>query len=134
VYTCWDLQPFAKDCRYSGHLFRWDEERRFHIRCELDAAFFHLYLGSPEEWRRKGSPELLRAFPTPRDAVSYILETFPIVRQKDEARYGEYRTKRTILEIYDAMQEAISRPSRYQSRLTPPPRDASLAHEARATR
>ena len=23
--------------------FRWDEARRFLLRCELDAAFFHLY-------------------------------------------------------------------------------------------
>ena len=32
------------------------------------------------------------------------METFPIVKRKDETRYGEYRTKRVILEIYDAMQ------------------------------
>jgi hypothetical protein len=24
--------------------FRWDEDRRFLLRAELDAAFFHLYL------------------------------------------------------------------------------------------
>ncbi len=33
-------------------------------------------------------------------------DQFPIVRRKDEERFGEYRTKRVILEIYDAMQEA----------------------------
>jgi hypothetical protein len=33
--------------------------------------------------------------------------TFPIVKRKDEAAHGEYRTKRVILEIYDAMQQAI---------------------------
>lgn len=43
---------------------------------------------------------------TPRDAVAYILDQFPIVRRKDEERFGEYRTKRVILEMYDAMQEA----------------------------
>ena len=35
------------------------------------------------------------------------METFPIVRRKDEERFGEYRTKRVILEIYDEMAEAI---------------------------
>lgn len=34
------------------------------------------------------------------------METFPIVKRKDEAKYGEYRTKRVILKIYDAMQRA----------------------------
>ena len=44
IYTAWDLQPFAQDCGWSGPPFRWDEDRRFLLRCELDAAFFHLYL------------------------------------------------------------------------------------------
>ncbi|MDA4088087.1 hypothetical protein MHAS_02732 [Mycolicibacterium hassiacum DSM 44199] len=34
------------------------------------------------------------------------METFPIVKRKDIAAHGEYRTKRLILEIYDAMAEA----------------------------
>jgi hypothetical protein len=65
---------------------------------------------------------LLAAFPTPRDAVSYIMDTFPIVRRKDEEKYnGDYRTKRVILEIYDAMQQATQTGQPYQTRLTPPP-------------
>jgi hypothetical protein len=43
TYTAWDLEPFAKDLGYTGPPFRWDESRRFLLRCELDAAFFHLY-------------------------------------------------------------------------------------------
>ena len=31
---------------------------------------------------------------------------FPIVRKNDEKAYGEYRTKRLILELYDEMTEA----------------------------
>lgn len=42
TYTAWDLEPFSRDCGYEGPPFRWDEERRFWLRCELDAAFFHL--------------------------------------------------------------------------------------------
>ena len=104
----------------TGPPFRWDEERRFLLRCELDAAYFHLYLGSPSEWGTD-SPELREMFPTPRDAVDYIMETFPIVKRKDEKQHGEYRTKRVILEIYDAMQKAIDTGQPYQTLLDPPP-------------
>jgi hypothetical protein len=102
TYTAWDLAPFAKDCGYDGPPFRWDEERRFLLRCELDAAYFHLY-------------------GIARDDVDYVMETFPIVKRKDEAQHGEYRTKRIILEMYDAMQGAIDTGEPYQSRLDPPP-------------
>ena len=40
-----------------------------------------------------------------RDDVDYIMETFPIVKRKDEAAHGEFRTKRLILEAYDQMEE-----------------------------
>jgi hypothetical protein len=66
--------------------------------------------------------ELKNHFPTPRDAVAHIMDTFPIVRRKDEEKYGgDYRTKRLILEFYDAMQEAIRTGKQYQTRLDPPP-------------
>lgn len=132
TYTAWDLEAFAVDCGYSGPPFRWDEARRFLLRCELDAAYFHLYLGSPSEWGAD-SPQLREMFPTPRDAVAYIMETFPIVRRKDIARTqiknesgefiqkGRYITKDTILEIYDEMRRAIDTGHPYQTRLDPPP-------------
>ncbi len=135
-FSSWDLELFAQDSGWDGPPFRWDDERRFLIRCELDAAFFHLYLSGDKngDWRpaRKadGCPydetpeqleELKRHFPTPRDTVNYIMDTFPIVRRKDEEAHGEYRTKRVILEIYDAMQEAIRTGQPYETRLDPPP-------------
>jgi hypothetical protein len=95
VYTAWDMQPFARDLGYDGPPFPWDEERRFELRCELDAAFFHLY-------------------GIERDDVDYIMETFPIVKRKDEAKWGEYRTKRVILEIYDAMAQAMETGAAYR--------------------
>jgi len=113
TYTAWDLESFAKDCGYDGPPFRWDEERRFLLRCELDAAYFHLY-------------------GIERDDVDYIMDTFPIVKRKDEAAHGEYRTKRVILEIYDAMAEATRTGVPYQTRLDPPPADPRVAHAARA--
>ena len=42
-----------------------------------------------------------------RDAVAYIMDTFSIVKRKEEGKLGEYRTKRVILEIYDEMAEAM---------------------------
>jgi hypothetical protein len=33
-----------------------------------------------------------------REELAYILDIFPIVRRKDEEMYGEYQTKRMILE------------------------------------
>ena len=138
AYTDWNLQPFAQDCGWDGPPFRWDEERRVRLRAELDAAFFHLHLPSTREggWKQvrkaEGANEdettvqlasVREHFPAPRDAVDYIMETFPIVRRKDERKYGEYRTKRVILEVYDAMQEAKSRGQPYRSDLEPPPAD-----------
>ena len=132
TYTAWDLEPFAQDCGWSGPPFRWDEERRFLLRCELDAAFFHLYLPAEAngDWRPadgETAADLARlkaSFPTPRDAVAYIMDTFPIVRRKDEAKFdGDYRTKRVILEIYDAMPSpsapaSPTRPASTRRRLT----------------
>ena len=34
-----------------------------------------------------------------REDADYIMDTFPIVRRKDKAKFGEYRTNRVILEI-----------------------------------
>src|SRR5215211_5652347 len=101
TYTAWDLEPFAHDLGYDGPPFRWDPVRRFLLRCELDAAFFHLYC-------------------IERDDVDYIMETFPIVKRKDEAAHGEYRTKRVILEIYDQMAHAAETGQPYQTPLDPP--------------
>lgn len=109
TYTAFDVVPFARDCGYYGPPFRWDKERRFLLRCELDAAYFHLY-------------------GIDREDTAYIMDTFPIVRRKDEEAFGEYRTKRVILEIFDDMAEAIYSGTPYQTRLDPPPADPRAAH------
>ncbi|MDQ6614389.1 MAG: hypothetical protein M3083_06505 [Actinomycetota bacterium] len=63
-----------------------------------------------------------------REEVDYVMDTFPIVRRKDEGTFGEYRTKRLILERYDAMVRAIRLGEPYLTVLDPPPAHASLAH------
>jgi hypothetical protein len=82
-YTAHDLHGFAQDMGYDGPPFAWDEERRFHLRCQLDALYFHLYALTREE-------------------AAEIMETFPIVKRQDEAQYGRFRTKELILAYYHA--------------------------------
>jgi hypothetical protein len=84
VYTASDLKSLAFDYGINNEPFTWDEEERFHLKCELDAIYGHLYGLTREEF-------------------DYILETFPIVKRKDIAKYGTYRTKDTILQLYDEM-------------------------------
>lgn len=110
IYTHLPLSHFANDCGYDGPPFIWDEERRFLIRCELDALYFKLYGLNREE-------------------VDYVMETFPIVKRKDIDKHGEYRTKRVILEIFDEMLECEKQGKQYQTRLDPPPADPRVAHK-----
>lgn len=102
TYTSYDMEPFARDLGDLGAPFRWDEERRFLLRAELDALFFHLYS-------------------IDRDDVDYIMETFPIVKRKDVAAHGTYRTKDQILAIYDAMATANASGAAYRTVLDPAP-------------
>jgi hypothetical protein len=95
-YTAIDMTPMACDLGYEGPPHVWDINDRRGLRAELDAAFFHLY-------------------GIERDDVDYIMETFPIVKRKDIAAHGEYRTKGLILEIYDAMAVAERTGKPYQS-------------------
>ncbi len=126
TYTAWDLQAFAQDVGYQGAPFMWDDDRRFVMRAELDALYFHLYGIS-------------------RDNVDYIMETFPIVKRKDVEKFGSYITKEAILDVYDqlAALPKIEVPapkgggtmlvpdvSQYVTPLDPPPGDARAAHQA----
>ena len=109
TYTAWDLQPFAQDLGYNGPPFVWNEERRFWLRAELDALYFHLY-------------------GIERDDVDYIMDTFPIVKRRDEAEHGCYRTKEAILEIYDEMAQCQAEGREYKGRLEPPAASPLVAH------
>ena len=103
TYTAWNLKAFAEDCGDDGPPFIWDPERRFQLRCEIDGAFFHLYGIS-------------------RDDTAYILDTFPVLRQSEERTYGEYRTKQSVLEKYDALADSAANGLPFESRLGPPTR------------
>lgn len=127
VYTAHDLTQLARDCNYNCPPFRWDETRRFQIRAELDAAFFHAYLGPSDVWQLASSEKtddlaLLRLhFPTPRAAAEHILNSFWITRDKDEKAHGHYRTRDTILALYDHLTHAHRNQQPWSSPLDPPP-------------
>lgn len=84
TYTSHDMAPFARDLGHDGPPFTWDEEERRHLRARLDALYFHLY-------------GLIR------EEASYVLDTFPIVRKEDEAKFGSYRTKALVLAYMNAL-------------------------------
>jgi hypothetical protein len=61
------------------------------------------------------------------------METFPIVKRKDEAAHGSYRTKEAILAVYDDMAalgvgEDAGRVAGYASQLSPGPASPEVAH------
>lgn len=95
-HTAVDMAPMAESLGRSGAPTVWSEEGRAEVRAELDAAMFMLY-------------------EVEREDVEYIMETFPIVKRKDIAAHGEFRTKRLILETYDAMAQAVETGIPYES-------------------
>lgn len=125
----------------------WIADYRFLLRAEVNAGFFHRYLpadehgdwlparhadGCPHDETPEDLARLKASFPTPRHAVDYILDTFPIVRRKDQEKYnGEYKTKTTILRIYDELLTATRTGLPYQTPLNPPPADPRVAHPPR---
>ncbi len=56
------------------------------------------------------------------------------MKRKDEKQFGDYRTKRVILEIYDEMRRAMETGVPYETRLVPPPADRAVRHEGRESR
>jgi hypothetical protein len=81
-FTSTNLQGFAKDLGYEGDPFKWDLYERFKMQCELDAIYAILYGIEKQE-------------------LDYVMENFPIVKKRDVHKYGSYRTKETILHMYD---------------------------------
>lgn len=78
-------------------------KRLFQLRCEYDAAFSHLYGIS-------------------RADAGYILDKFPVVRRANKKAHSEYRTRRVILETYDALAVAAASGRPYVLPLPPPRR------------
>ena len=90
TYTAWDLQPFANDLGYYGPPFAWDEDRRHHLKCELDAIYARLY-----QLEREDLEWILDA-PEPS-------QSFPGLKRNEMREFGEYRTQRYVLQAYDQL-------------------------------
>jgi hypothetical protein len=68
-----------------------------------------------------------------RDEAEHVMDSFDTLRRREEKpqNFGEFRTKRLILERYDAMSEATRTGMPYQTILDPPPGHGPR-HPARA--
>jgi hypothetical protein len=107
TYTAWDLKPFAEDLDFHGEPFRWDEVRRALLRAELDAYYAALYGLTRDE---------LRYILDPQDVYGpdFPGETFRVLKQNEIKKYGEYRTRRLVLEAWDRLGlEPRNRDGRY---------------------
>jgi hypothetical protein len=113
-YSAWDVRPFARDLGDGGPPFRWDDERRMLIRAELDAAYFHLY-------------------GLERDDTEHVMDSFDALRRREERQLNEFRSKRLILDRYDAMAEAARVGVAYQTVLDPAPGNGPR-HQTKAGR
>ncbi|MNJ26310.1 hypothetical protein D3C77_207820 [compost metagenome] len=113
-YTNDELYALCEDLGRTHPPFLWNEERRYIIQAEIDAAMFHLYRLN-------------------REQVDWVLDSFTVLRKYEERDHNEFRTKRLVLAAYDAMAEAKVAGTAYVSPLSPPPADPSLCHDAVAS-
>ena len=97
-YTSRALDGFANEMGYQGPPFRWDSDRRALLKAELDAYFAYLYGLSRDE---------LRYILDPQDVMGsdYPSETFRVIKENDCKAFGEYRTRRLVLEAWDGFAE-----------------------------
>jgi len=96
VYTAYDLKPYAYDLGFEGEPFQWNEGRRALLRAELDAYYAHLYGLTREELRYILDPEDVYGEDFPG-------ETFRVLKDREIRNYGEYRTRRLVLEAWDKL-------------------------------
>jgi hypothetical protein len=77
--------------------FRWDPERRAVLRAELDAYYARLYGLTRDE---------LRYILDPQDVMGadFPGETFRVLKERELRQYGEYRTRRLVLEAWDRLE------------------------------
>jgi hypothetical protein len=90
------MEPFARDLGYHGPPFRFDEDRRACLRAELDAFFAWAYGLSRDELRYVLDPAEVFG-------PAYPSETFRVLRENETRKYGEYRTRRLVLEAWDRL-------------------------------
>jgi hypothetical protein len=95
-YTQEALFAFASECGLVRAPYPWDNEKRELMARELDAVFFL-------------SAKLAR------EDVAYIMDSFTSRRDYDKSQFGEFRTKRLVLDFYDSMHRALTSGDSYVS-------------------
>lgn len=104
TYTAHDLKPWADDLEAydlrpaaeRGRPFAWHPDRRVQLRAELDAYYARLYSLDRNE---------LRYILAPADVMGsdYPSETFRVLKNNEMRQFGEYRTRRLVLEAWDRL-------------------------------
>lgn len=97
TYTSHSLAPFARDLGHDGPPFAWDEDRRAHLRADLDAFYARAYGLSRDELRYILDPADVKG-------PDYPSETFRVLKEKEIRHHGEYRTRRLVLAAWDRME------------------------------
>jgi hypothetical protein len=97
TYTSHSLAPFARDLDHDGPPFAWDEDRRAHLRADLDAFYARAYGLTRDELRYILDPADVKG-------PDYPSETFRVLKEKECRLYNEYRTRRLVLAAWDRME------------------------------
>ena len=98
TYTSHSLKGWAEALGYEGDPFVFDPERRAILRAELDARYAKLYGLNEQE---------LRYILDPADVYGedYPSESFRVLKEKEIAEFGEYRTQRMVLDAWHMQEE-----------------------------
>jgi hypothetical protein len=125
-----DTPPEWVEGPYPFPPFLWDEERRARLRAELDAYYARLYGLNRKQLRYILDPKDLteeelrnilsdeeevedpldeKAYQKRVEASRFPGETFRVLKDKDIRRYGEYRTRRLVLEAWEALKNLSGR-------------------------
>ncbi|MFS8806470.1 DUF559 domain-containing protein, partial [Synechococcus sp. R6-10] len=104
--------------------FRWDEDRRAILRAELDAYYARLYgltrkqlryILDPADLTERELEDILdprEEVADPLDPAGYATraaastfpgETFRVLKEKELSQFGEYRTRRLVLEAWEKL-------------------------------
>jgi hypothetical protein len=97
TYTSHALDPFARDLGYDGPAFAWNEDRRAHLRAELDAFYARAYGLTRDELRYILDPADVKG-------PDYPSETFRVLKEKEASQFDEFRTRRLVLAAWDRME------------------------------
>lgn len=98
TYTSHELGPFARDLGHDGLPFAWDDDRRACLRADLDSFFARAYRLTRDELCYILDPADVKG-------AGYPSETFRVLKGKEIRQYGEYRTRRLVLEAWDGMEQ-----------------------------